>query len=1640
MAASRSIMAPRSLLLIVLLGLMLILSHTASRVDGARSLQSSSKKEKTDKDGNAEEGTSRSKSKHEGSSRSKKSKDMAEAEKPPKPPPVSRVKDDSAPASLIHTMADTLTQLFHIGSGNAPHAAHAAPIPQGSAAPQGSVPSQDTQAPVPAPASFAATGTDSPAPARSAADATVGSDSPQPPAADSSETPVPSSDKDEGAGMQDVEIQGASGGRAWRPRKAQKYSEGKRSSKMKQDQPDKDATRTDASSLSPAPDPAPIGKVPDGMAQAVTDSGSEGAAPRSRKRRHGSPRDEARVPGGSAPGGDVWAPLVDRLVAPSALPVAAGPSGVSGDVSGAPGQKAGVPPASTALPAGRGRRAKKKKAAAEAAAAAALAAAAAEAGAAAARAAEAAAARAARFTLSGAQGGQGGPGSPRNAGPWADDAASVPAVADENGEQFTPVAIENDVYGDEADAWPPTRERFATKYRFPLPAEASKGVPAPTEDAPPVASAPLPDVVDNSFSLSGEPVWHEDDDQDEDQESSGLLSADASGDTVAGADALSSGPAPVDQHFVTDDGGQVPGDGGQFAAAEPELQVEDIELSYPGSMAGDTLQGDPPPGYGSNEGGGFPQAEAQPDLTSSTGGFPQAEAQPDLTSSTGGFPQAEAQPDLTSSTGGFPQAEAQPDLTSSTGGFPQAEAQPDLTISMGGFPQAEAQPDLTSSTGGFPLAEAQPDLTSSTGGFPLAEAQPDLTSSTGGFPQAEAQPDLTSSTGGFPQAEAQPDLTSSTGGFPQAEAQPDLTSSTGGFPQAEAQPDLTSSTGGFPQAEAQPDLTSSTGGFPQAEAQPDLTSSTGGFPQAEAQPDLTSSTGGFAQVDAQPDFTGNALGSLPEVSLQPHFSGMVGGFPQGSTSPLQAAGQGNYPVGTLGARETLQGGADVAANAGWKPSACPNGCSGVGTCNSVTRACACPPWLTGDDCGTNALPACMEGTLPAGNMGCAGRMTTCECLRDCDRAGLFYSEERSGMCVELHGSSVLEGVTYESMLSTPLTQYGNLVRYHRSLVAGKPGQIIAQVGRSDHQGAKSLPAQSSCPDSCLNRGDCVENGGSTHCQCSKGYAQHNCFEGPETPSLWDCTRLLNGCSGDGVCDKGFCRCQPGTWGIDCSLEMQMSDTGMKEAVRALVQMPDYDTFTALGDASRSQRVVRPHPGDDGVIGPPVEVPPKPVSPLIYVYELPPRFTSGMNYAYTLKRGLPGEGASQSLELLFHLALLNSQHRTADPEKADFFFVPTWSRQVPQSWQTRMRFHRDIVNSIRLSGPWWDRTNGADHIFVSDEEYGLCGSKKEIAHERLVYAKAMLGNAIWVHHFGLTADKDTLGSHWFGPCHKPGIDITVPTHTPLIARGTNLDYASGAPWTSLSPLLSTGGVARSPAWSPSLEWTQGLPSVTEPRRALLYVSGGTGDIHLAKRNKQLDLVESCFKNKSDVVIQREHDVEDYIARLATSRFCLAPEGGSGGSGLVDAVLMGCVPIVVVGDGMQQPFEELLDYDRFSIRIDESALPQLLDILHAVPAACYTAMQAEGQCVMTRFLWRSTRQLPPASADASTFFGQGGDAAATPGVPPLLPPGPDAFASVMDVLRRRLDGRGKEPLPSGCMLDGDPWQPVRGHHQSCLMPEA
>ena len=128
-------------------------------------------------------------------------------------------------------------------------------------------------------------------------------------------------------------------------------------------------------------------------------------------------------------------------------------------------------------------------------------------------------------------------------------------------------------------------------------------------------------------------------------------------------------------------------------------------------------------------------------------------------------------------------------------------------------------------------------------------------------------------------------------------------------------------------------------------------------------------------------------------------------------------------------------------------------------------------------------------------------------------------------------------------------------------------------------------------------------------------------------------------------------------------------------------------------------------------------------PLVFVYDLPPTFNSEL--LTRRKRGQPvpyefkEEGKVSmtkwyyAIEFMLHEWLLSSEHRTADPKEADYFYIPIYAETYDQEGEVNS--HADIEKQARgiatvqmfvaaqqhleKQYPHWNRNNGTDHFWL-----------------------------------------------------------------------------------------------------------------------------------------------------------------------------------------------------------------------------------------------------------------------------------------------------------------------------------------------------
>eukprot|EP00884_Botryococcus_braunii_P019031 jgi/Botrbrau1/5811/Bobra.0155s0033.1 len=305
-------------------------------------------------------------------------------------------------------------------------------------------------------------------------------------------------------------------------------------------------------------------------------------------------------------------------------------------------------------------------------------------------------------------------------------------------------------------------------------------------------------------------------------------------------------------------------------------------------------------------------------------------------------------------------------------------------------------------------------------------------------------------------------------------------------------------------------------------------------------------------------------------------------------------------------------------------------CQNAGVCNHDTGMCDCIAGYTGEHCQLRQKRTC-AATWRSHGLEQAGP------IRPADSLWPPSASRCMGVCDEDIGACLCNGT------------YGRIPRGRGSKPTDPPRQVgrplmLACLPRKDEMGRPNSYGQMEPEDLWGPGGWCVSPQPRVICPCMlDGWVGPYC----DQPAEQFC---LNQCSGNGECRSGFCLCYDGFYGHDCARWRP----GIKP----------------LPDPRKAKPWLKPV-----FVPPPSAGDPPPsatrLRPLIYVYDLPADYNTRL-----LQYRFPSNSCGYRLfavnnesmwtrntycvETLLHEMLLQSAHRTLDPEEADFFYVPLYT--------------------------------------------------------------------------------------------------------------------------------------------------------------------------------------------------------------------------------------------------------------------------------------------------------------------------------------------------------------------------------------------
>ncbi|KAG2489763.1 hypothetical protein HYH03_011714 [Edaphochlamys debaryana] len=583
---------------------------------------------------------------------------------------------------------------------------------------------------------------------------------------------------------------------------------------------------------------------------------------------------------------------------------------------------------------------------------------------------------------------------------------------------------------------------------------------------------------------------------------------------------------------------------------------------------------------------------------------------------------------------------------------------------------------------------------------------------------------------------------------------------------------------------------------------------------------------------------------------------------------------------------------------------CHPDCTKRGNCNRETGQCECPYGFTGPTCEEGLIPACQTDKDSEPFFGVM-IPRSCACVRQMQK---MYGCSPGPDYTCTHVATTYHPVKcYEFVNKTVEEQWSQMPYANATGVQWRQGQMSRKFEPQDIPGEDgvigndiwwrpylSLPLDR-CQVSCLKKGACV--------------IEMDRKDGQLTnPGR-----------------EPFCLCYKGYEGDKCQYDMRglcpNECGGRGKCYRGFCHCEP--PFWGLGCARERAWALRP-----GAV--PI---PNRAKLRIYVYDLPSNiaFPLPLDDSVTDMNFEPYGTDHKFLELL----LKDPSVRTENPLEANLFFVPARSYAYTSNTNSPHNQIKHVMDYVMRTWPYFNASGGRDHLVWTTGDRGSCSVKRELSR---VIHMTLFGVHASVRPSGpgtFLDQRPTLHPDW--GCLHPGKDIVAAPsndHTEFADRSGEI-YAK---------LKSNNGQAPNRT---ALFFFAGGVRFNEPA----YSGGARQELalHLKK------VFNESEANYTDVTF-KEGYIDDYKGLYLHSKFCLAPHGFGFGIRLTEAMLSGCIP-VIIQDTVYQPYEAdgILPYHKFSVRLPKSDIPNIVPILRSIPIERQNKMRMEMVEYHRAFLW-------------------------------------------------------------------------------------
>lgn len=291
--------------------------------------------------------------------------------------------------------------------------------------------------------------------------------------------------------------------------------------------------------------------------------------------------------------------------------------------------------------------------------------------------------------------------------------------------------------------------------------------------------------------------------------------------------------------------------------------------------------------------------------------------------------------------------------------------------------------------------------------------------------------------------------------------------------------------------------------------------------------------------------------------------------------------------------------------------------------------------------------------------------------------------------------------------------------------------------------------------------------------------------------------------------------------------------------------------------------------------------------------------------YQTPRKLTGKYASEGY---FFQNIRESKFRTEDPDEADLFFIPISCHKMRgkgTSYENMTTIVQNYVDGLISKYPYWNRTLGADHFFVT--------------------------------------------------CHDVGVRATE--GLPLLVKNSIRAVCS--------PSYDVGFIPHKDIALPQVLQPFALPrggDDIENRTTLGFWAGHRNSrirVILARtweNDTELDISNNRINRATGHLV--------YQKRFYRTKFCICPGGSQVNSArIADSIHYGCIP-VILSNYYDLPFNDILDWKKFAVILKEKDVYDLKQILKDISHEQFVTLHNNLVKIQKHFQWNT----PPIPYDA------------------------------------------------------------------------